>query len=213
MNACLHPPSVPLILPASNLPDRFDPPSQHQDINNDGAADILIGAYRADPEGSMSGEVYVIFGSLSWTSEIVDLSNLGAGGLTFQGGARREYTGYSVAGAGGAWFFLSRARASAFCSACALVSEVGSRYTLRNFTVSPLSRADVAPAIRRIRASISWPYEAALDGGAWAIINQADGHSRGGHSEQGKAHGRGALAEQPRKGVVATATQFELNLR
>lgn len=49
----------------------------------------------------MSGEAYVIFGSLDWTAETVDLENLGTGGLTLHGGMRREYVGYSVAGAGG----------------------------------------------------------------------------------------------------------------
>lgn len=51
----------------------------------------------------MSGEVYVVFGSAPWTEETVDLGDLGAGGLAFEGGVRREYAGYSVAGAGGVW--------------------------------------------------------------------------------------------------------------
>lgn len=72
-----------------------------QDVNNDGAADLVIGAHRADPQGSMSGEAYVVFGSLDWTTTTVDLGNLGTGGLTLQGGVRREYIGYSVSGAGG----------------------------------------------------------------------------------------------------------------
>ena len=49
----------------------------------------------------MSGEIYIIFGSLNWTADNIDLGNLGASGLTLRGGTRREYAGYSVAGAGG----------------------------------------------------------------------------------------------------------------
>lgn len=62
---------------------------------------MLIGGYQADPAGSMSGEVYVVFGSLSWTESLVRLGELGSQGLTFQGADRREYVGHSVAGAGG----------------------------------------------------------------------------------------------------------------
>lgn len=70
-------------------------------MNNDGAADIIIGAYQADPTGSMSGEVYVVFGSLGWTESLLNLGELGTRGLTFEGAERREYVGHSVAGAGG----------------------------------------------------------------------------------------------------------------
>lgn len=63
---------------------------------------MVIGAYQADPSGSMSGEAYVVFGSVGWTASAVDLADLGAGGgLTFAGSARRSYLGHSVAGAGG----------------------------------------------------------------------------------------------------------------
>lgn len=72
-----------------------------QDVNGDGAADMVIGAHQADPSGSMSGEAYVIFGEVDWTASAVDLAALGAGGLTFEGSARRAYLGHRVAGAGG----------------------------------------------------------------------------------------------------------------
>lgn len=75
--------------------------SLRQDINNDGASDILVGAYKADPAGSMSGAAYIVFGSTAWSAGTIDLGDLGAGGLTLDGGDRREYAGYSVAGAGG----------------------------------------------------------------------------------------------------------------
>lgn len=63
---------------------------------------MIIGAFQSDPAGSMSGEVYVVFGSLTWTDSILDLGELGLRGLTFEGAERREYVGHSVAGAGGA---------------------------------------------------------------------------------------------------------------
>lgn len=62
---------------------------------------MLIGAYQADPSGSMSGKAYVVFGSADWTAGAVDLAELGVGGLTFEGSAQRSYLGHSVAGAGG----------------------------------------------------------------------------------------------------------------
>ena len=49
----------------------------------------------------MSGEVYVVFGSFSWTESLLNLGELGSRGLTFTGAERREYVGHSVAGAGG----------------------------------------------------------------------------------------------------------------
>lgn len=62
---------------------------------------MIVGAYQADPSGSMSGEAYIIFGSLTWTQSLLGLGALGSGGLTLQGAERRDYVGHSVAGVGG----------------------------------------------------------------------------------------------------------------
>ena len=35
------------------------------DVNGDGFADLLIGAFGADPNGSLSGAAYVVFGGAS----------------------------------------------------------------------------------------------------------------------------------------------------
>ncbi|CAN0059055.1 unnamed protein product, partial [Hapterophycus canaliculatus] len=70
------------------------------DVNNDGAGDMIVGAFQADPSGSMSGEAYIIFGSLTWTESLLGLGTLGASGLTLRGADRRDYFGHSVAGAG-----------------------------------------------------------------------------------------------------------------
>jgi len=72
------------------------------DINADGVADIVIGAYAADPGGrSAAGDVYVIFGSLDPFPARLRLADLdGANGFTLHGAARGDRTGYVVTSAG-----------------------------------------------------------------------------------------------------------------
>jgi hypothetical protein len=50
--------------------------SRAGDVNNDGVADIIIGAPVAPDENSMTGQSYVIFGSKSGFTTPFDLSNL-----------------------------------------------------------------------------------------------------------------------------------------
>jgi len=74
------------------------------DVNGDGMDDLLIGAHRADGEGNAqqdAGESYVIFGSTSLSSSI-DLSNLGAAGITIHGADALDWTGIWVSSAGDA---------------------------------------------------------------------------------------------------------------
>ena len=40
------------------------------DINNDGFDDLIVGAYRAGPNGSLSGRSYVVFGGITGPGEI-----------------------------------------------------------------------------------------------------------------------------------------------
>ncbi len=69
------------------------------DVNGDGLADLIVGAYGADPGGdSYAGESYVVFGKASSTT--VDLANLGSGGLRLDGIDAGDYSGFSVSGAG-----------------------------------------------------------------------------------------------------------------
>jgi hypothetical protein len=69
------------------------------DVNGDGLADIIVGAYRAAPGGdSLAGESYVVFGKASSTP--VDLAILGSGGFRIDGINAVDQSGFSVSGAG-----------------------------------------------------------------------------------------------------------------
>lgn len=73
------------------------------DVNGDGLADVIVGAYGADPPGRTGGgETYVVYGKSSATT--VALSAVGPPGGTvgfrIDGPATGEYSGFHVAGAG-----------------------------------------------------------------------------------------------------------------
>ena len=70
------------------------------DLNDDGFADIIIGAPDADPNGdSGGGESYLIFGKASWAASL-DLAALGADGVRLDGIDAGDASGVSVSGAG-----------------------------------------------------------------------------------------------------------------
>jgi hypothetical protein len=70
------------------------------DVNKDGFADFIIGAYAADPEGRNSaGESYLIYGTASLPATI-DLGNLGSAGIKLTGAVAGDNSGWSVSGAG-----------------------------------------------------------------------------------------------------------------
>ena len=72
------------------------------DFNGDGLADIVLGAYTADPDGlTRAGESYVVFGSLTGFPPRLNLTDLdGANGFALSGVAANDQSGYSVSGAG-----------------------------------------------------------------------------------------------------------------
>ena len=74
------------------------------DVNGDGYDDLIIGAYRADPnEAFNAGEAYVVYGGASAPGEngVLALSALdGTIGFTLTGIDRRDYSGFSVSSAG-----------------------------------------------------------------------------------------------------------------
>jgi subtilisin family serine protease/subtilisin-like proprotein convertase family protein len=71
------------------------------DVNDDGKADILLGAYGADPSGrSAAGQAYVIFGQSNFSASFSLASLNGSNGFTINGNAAGDYLGYEVDGAG-----------------------------------------------------------------------------------------------------------------
>ena len=71
------------------------------DINNDGFADIIIGAPWADPYGTSSGQSYVVFGKGTAFLSSLELSSLnGTSGFTLNGIAVGDFSGISVSAAG-----------------------------------------------------------------------------------------------------------------
>ena len=75
------------------------------DVNGDGIDDLIIGAPRADPNGSGSGASYVVFGRDTATvgafAADLNLSALdGTNGFRISGAAADDYSGWSVASAG-----------------------------------------------------------------------------------------------------------------
>ena len=72
------------------------------DVNGDGMDDILIGAYRADPNGDDLGASYVVFGGSGvGATGTFELSMLdGTNGFKLSGVAADDHSGISVSGAG-----------------------------------------------------------------------------------------------------------------
>jgi hypothetical protein len=71
------------------------------DVNGDGFADLLVGAYRADPNGYSSGAAYVVFGKASGFAASLSVSSLdGTNGFAMTGAAAQDYTGFAIDSAG-----------------------------------------------------------------------------------------------------------------
>ncbi|NOZ42957.1 MAG: type I secretion C-terminal target domain-containing protein, partial [Alphaproteobacteria bacterium] len=71
------------------------------DINGDGFDDVIIGAYAGDPNGTTSGESYVVFGQAGSFGASLDLSTLnGANGFVINGINAGDESGLSVSSAG-----------------------------------------------------------------------------------------------------------------
>ncbi len=71
------------------------------DVNGDGLADVIVGAWSADPGGNNSaGMSYVVFGKADGTA--VDLTDVasGSGGFVINGMDAYDSSGWSVSGAG-----------------------------------------------------------------------------------------------------------------
>ena len=71
------------------------------DVNGDGFDDLIIGAINADPNGTNSGQSYVVFGSNSGFAASFNLSALnGSNGFAINGIAEGDLSGWSVSSAG-----------------------------------------------------------------------------------------------------------------
>ena len=73
------------------------------DVNGDGLADVIVGAYFVSNDSGVSGAIgasYVVFGKSD--GGIVELSDIGndSGGFVINGAAEYDYSGYSVSAAG-----------------------------------------------------------------------------------------------------------------
>ena len=71
------------------------------DVNGDGIDDLVIGAFRASPNGSKSGQSYVVFGNRNGFGSALNLSTLnGINGFRINGIVAGDYSGSSVSSAG-----------------------------------------------------------------------------------------------------------------
>jgi hypothetical protein len=72
------------------------------DVNGDGFADLLVGAFGADPNGqSSAGASYVVFGKASGFASTLALSSLdGSTGFRLDGTAASDHSGLAVSAAG-----------------------------------------------------------------------------------------------------------------
>ncbi|MDI9335502.1 MAG: FG-GAP-like repeat-containing protein, partial [Gammaproteobacteria bacterium] len=73
------------------------------DINKDGYADVIVGAYSSDHNGFESGTSYVVFGKADWSGvSSLNLSTIlnGMGGFALTGDTDYDSSGRSVSGAG-----------------------------------------------------------------------------------------------------------------
>ncbi|NET59439.1 MAG: hypothetical protein F6K47_25840 [Symploca sp. SIO2E6] len=77
------------------------PVSSAGDINGDGIDDLIIGAPRANNNGSFSGSSYVVFGTTEGFDSTFDLKNLdGSNGFRLDGESESDDSGFAVSSAG-----------------------------------------------------------------------------------------------------------------
>ena len=70
------------------------------DVNGDGLADLIVGAYRDDPNGENSGASSVVFGKTDGIAVELSAVESGAGGFVINGVSARDSSGESVSSAG-----------------------------------------------------------------------------------------------------------------
>jgi hypothetical protein len=71
------------------------------DVNGDGLADLLVGAFASDPlAGTSAGRSYVVFGKTGTAAINLSAVAAGTGGFVINGQAGYDFSGYGVANAG-----------------------------------------------------------------------------------------------------------------
>ncbi|MCO4091568.1 MAG: hypothetical protein HEQ34_06395, partial [Sphingorhabdus sp.] len=70
------------------------------DVNNDGFADLIVGASDADPNGISSGASYVVFGKANGTPVNLSAIASGTGGFVINGASAGDRSGFLVSSAG-----------------------------------------------------------------------------------------------------------------
>ena len=71
------------------------------DVNGDGLADLIVGAYKSDPTAGLNaGRSYVVFGKSDGTVINLSAVAVGTGGFVINGQAAGDWSGYSVSSAG-----------------------------------------------------------------------------------------------------------------
>jgi hypothetical protein len=70
------------------------------DVNGDGLADLIVGAFQADPNGESSGKSYVVFGKADGTTANLSDVAAGTGGFAIEGETSGDEAGISVSHAG-----------------------------------------------------------------------------------------------------------------
>jgi len=70
------------------------------DVNGDGLADLIVGAYYNDTGAADAGRSYVVFGKSNTTAVSLTTIAAGTGGFAINGEAADDWNGYSVSSAG-----------------------------------------------------------------------------------------------------------------
>ena len=70
------------------------------DVNGDGRADLIVGAYRDDPNGTNSGASFVVFGKTDGTAVELSAVEAGTGGFVINGVSSDDFSSISVSSAG-----------------------------------------------------------------------------------------------------------------
>ncbi|MCH8242598.1 MAG: FG-GAP repeat protein, partial [Planctomycetes bacterium] len=70
------------------------------DVNGDGFDDLIVGAFDDDPNGSVSGASFVVFGKTDGTAVELSAVEAGTGGFVINGVSAGDRSGFSVSSAG-----------------------------------------------------------------------------------------------------------------